>query len=171
MLFQWTVLLLLIEPNAICLQLAERNRSHITLGRKGSSIKLGSTDNKIYNTSSRYIRTTSTTETPTEPATRPPRVTTSKQTLTTSTIVKLFFPPVKPVTTMFPVHSHRLHEKLHLGLVVPHTSFGKREYTKAYKSALDELKRSNKVKFNFFKSHEISVHMAMNSLTPSPTGK
>nr|QPZ88974.1 ionotropic receptor 10 [Diaphorina citri] len=169
MLFQWTVLLLLIEPNAICLQLAERNRSHITLGRKGSSIKLGSTDNKIYNTSSRYIRTTSTTETPTEPATRPPRVTTSKQTLTTSTIVKLFFPPVKPVTTMFPVHSHRLHEKLHLGLVVPHTSFGKREYTKAYKSALDELKRSNKVKFNFFKSHEISVHMAMNSLTPSPT--
>lgn len=183
-LFHCIIFILLNEPfrNAKGLQLmSDRNRTQVQLGsgffaknsmgRKGSIIKLGSSENKIYNTSSRYIRTTSTeppiiTELPMEGTTgRPP-------TITTSTMLKAFFPDVyqRPTTTMT-AFSHRLHEKLHLGLVVPHTSFGKREYTKAYKSALDELKRSNKVKFSFFKSHEIAVHMAMNSLTPSPTGE
>ncbi|KAL1452013.1 hypothetical protein WDU94_006332 [Cyamophila willieti] len=135
--------------------------------RKGSSIKLGSNENKIYNTSSRYIRTTST-----EPPTFEPVLTTVKPVLTTSTMLKSFFTRVYAKPTLFPApaqsFSTRFHEKLHLGLVLPHTSFGKREYTKAYKSAIDDLKRS-KVKLSFLKTHEIAVHMTMNTLTPSPT--
>lgn len=184
-LFHWTLLLLLNEPfrNAKGLQLSERNRSQIQIGsgtfgkgssgRKGSIIKLGSSENKIYNTSSRYVRTTSTTAPSTTVTEMSVESSTEKAaTITTSTMLKSFFPKVyqRPVTTMTPF-SHRLHEKLHLGLVVPHTSFGKREYTKAYKLALDELKRSNKVNLSLFKSHEIAVHMSMSPLTPSPTGE
>lgn len=58
-------------------------------------------------------------------------------------------------------------KNLNVGLVVPYKSFGYREYTKAITLAKAGLQR----KLVGFRNYELTVHLSMKELTPSPTGK
>jgi len=61
-----------------------------------------------------------------------------------------------------------------VGLILPHTSFGVREYIRSVKEAVEKLTKSRGPKLNFLKKYEFSpkqVHSVMMTLTPSPTGK
>lgn len=58
-------------------------------------------------------------------------------------------------------------KNLNVGLVVPYKSFGYREYTKAITLAKAGLQR----KLVRFRNYELTVHLSMKELTPSPTGK
>jgi hypothetical protein len=62
--------------------------------------------------------------------------------------------------------------KLHIGLVVPSKSFGVREYTKAFHTALTGLQtRTSRKKLKMIYKYDIIPRYDMKSLTPSPTGK
>ncbi|XP_076386338.1 glutamate ionotropic receptor NMDA type subunit 2 isoform X7 [Megachile rotundata] len=59
---------------------------------------------------------------------------------------------------------------LEVGMVVPHKSFGVREYTKAVTSAVHSLQKSTRgPKLRFFERYDIHVKVSMKALTPSPT--
>lgn len=61
-----------------------------------------------------------------------------------------------------------------IGLILPHTNFGVREYIRSIKEAVEKLTKSRGPKFNFLKKYGFSpkeVHSVMMTLTPSPTGK
>ncbi|KOC67488.1 hypothetical protein WH47_11667 [Habropoda laboriosa] len=61
---------------------------------------------------------------------------------------------------------------LRVGMLVPHKSFGVREYTKAVTSAVHLLQKSTRgPKMRLFERYDIHVKVAMKSLTPSPTGE
>lgn len=81
-------------------------------------------------------------------------------------------------TTMVPEEDHIIHPPtvttsqenlyhLHAGMVVPYKAFGTREYNKAVNSAKYIVQR----KLNFLKNYDISVHIMMKPMSPSPTGK
>lgn len=55
-----------------------------------------------------------------------------------------------------------------IGLVVPHKSFGAREYTKAVTTTKNQLLRKL---VNMFKYYDLQYYTVMKELTPSPTGK
>lgn len=62
---------------------------------------------------------------------------------------------------------------LNIGLIAPHTNFGKREYTRAINSAVLGLQKGRGQKLTFLKDHSFqssNIHFGMMSLTPSPTG-
>lgn len=67
--------------------------------------------------------------------------------------------------------------KLTVGLIVPHTSFGAREYNRSISKAVTSLfkNRSGQTrKYDFLKKYGFSPHevrSVMMRLTPSPTGK
>lgn len=69
--------------------------------------------------------------------------------------------------------------KLSVGLIVPHTSFGVREYTRAINKAVLNLHRGHgrtkgPTRFSFLDKYEFTssqVNSTMMKLTPSPTGK
>lgn len=64
-------------------------------------------------------------------------------------------------------------EPLSIGLIVPKTNFGVREYIRAVNTAVGSLHRGRGPKLTFFKKYELnpkSVNFVMFSLTPSPTG-
>lgn len=69
--------------------------------------------------------------------------------------------------------------KLSVGLIVPHTSFGVREYTKAINKAVLNLHKGHgrtkgQSRFSFLDKYEFTpsqVYSTMMKLTPSPTGK
>ncbi|XP_076634854.1 glutamate ionotropic receptor NMDA type subunit 2 isoform X2 [Colletes latitarsis] len=59
---------------------------------------------------------------------------------------------------------------LKVGMMVPHKSFGVREYTKAVTSAVNTLQKSTRgPKLRLFERYDIHVKVAMKALTPSPT--
>jgi hypothetical protein len=63
---------------------------------------------------------------------------------------------------------------LTIGLILPYTNFGVREYIRATKGTVEKFTKSRGTKFNFLKTYEFSlyqVHLVMMSLTPSPTGE
>lgn len=65
-------------------------------------------------------------------------------------------------------------EQLHVGLIAPHTNFGKREYLRAINSAVNGLNKIRGQKLSFLSNYEFTVsnvHFDMMSLTPSPTGE
>lgn len=65
-------------------------------------------------------------------------------------------------------------KELNIGLIVPYTNFGAREYSRAINSALNGLHKSRTRKFTFFNKISFTsqnVHNVMMKLTPSPTGK
>lgn len=72
-------------------------------------------------------------------------------------------------------HHHQKHKgNVTIGLIVPHTSFGVRDYIRAIKGAVEKLTKSRGPKLNFLKKYGFSpseVHSVMMTLTPSPTGK
>ncbi|KAJ9588814.1 hypothetical protein L9F63_017852 [Diploptera punctata] len=79
-----------------------------------------------------------------------------------------------------PHHHHHQGEKkgregnLSIGLIVPYTNFGVRDYIRAVKSAVEKLAKPRGRRLNFFKKYNFSpneVHSVMMSLTPSPTGE
>ena len=65
-------------------------------------------------------------------------------------------------------------EEFNIGLIAPHTNFGKREYLKAINSAVFSLQKLKDTKLVFLKDFSFAaanVHFDMMSLTPSPTSK
>lgn len=65
-------------------------------------------------------------------------------------------------------------EEFNIGLIAPHTNFGKREYLRAINSALQTLNKLRGTKLKFLEEFSFSsanVHFDMMSLTPSPTSK
>jgi hypothetical protein len=72
-------------------------------------------------------------------------------------------------------HHHQKHKpNVTIGLIVPHTNFGVREYMRAIKGAVEKLTKSRGPKFNFLKKYGFSpmeVRSVMITLTPSPTGE
>jgi len=67
--------------------------------------------------------------------------------------------------------------ELSIGLIVPHTSFSVREYTRAINRAVVNLRKSRakgQSKFSFLDKYQFTpsqVNLTMMKLTPSPTGK
>lgn len=62
--------------------------------------------------------------------------------------------------------------QLNIGLIAPHTNFGKREYTRAINSAVLGLQKVRGQKLTFLKEHDFqpaNIHFGMMTLTPSPT--
>jgi ionotropic glutamate receptor NMDA 2B len=73
-------------------------------------------------------------------------------------------------------HGDKKHKEgnVTVGLILPHTNFGVREYLRSVKEAVEKLTKSRGPKLNFLKKFEFSnkqVHSVMMTLTPSPTGK
>ncbi|KAI9589977.1 hypothetical protein GQX74_008145 [Glossina fuscipes] len=64
-------------------------------------------------------------------------------------------------------------EQLYIGLIAPHTNFGKREYLRAIHSAVSGLNKTRGAKLTFLKDYQFeprNIRFDMMSLTPSPTG-
>lgn len=73
-------------------------------------------------------------------------------------------------------HGDKKHKEgnVTVGLILPHTRFGVREYIRSVRDAVEKLTKSRGPKLNFLKNYEFSpkqVHSVMMTLTPSPTGK
>lgn len=69
-------------------------------------------------------------------------------------------------------------ETITIGLIVPHTNFGRREYTKAVNRTVGALHksygRSKSKSYSFLDKYNFTQHavqLRMMSLTPSPSGK
>ncbi|XP_019890234.2 glutamate receptor ionotropic, NMDA 2C [Musca domestica] len=63
-------------------------------------------------------------------------------------------------------------EQLYIGLIAPHTNFGKREYLRAIHTAVSGLNKTRGAKLTFFKDYQFeprNIRFDMMSLTPSPT--
>ncbi|KAK1125529.1 hypothetical protein K0M31_005888 [Melipona bicolor] len=66
--------------------------------------------------------------------------------------------------------------KMMIGLVVPHTNFGVREYTKAVNRTVGSVRKSYRTKghkYSFLDKYDFtqnSVRLSMMTLTPAPTG-
>nr|XP_040240394.1 glutamate receptor ionotropic, NMDA 2B isoform X1 [Anopheles coluzzii] len=70
-----------------------------------------------------------------------------------------------------PIRNPAEHQ-LNIGLLVPHTNFGRREYLRSINSAVQGLQKGRGAKLTFLKDHEFqtsNIHFDMMSLTPSPT--
>lgn len=64
-------------------------------------------------------------------------------------------------------------QQLNIGLILPYTNFGVREYIRSIASAVTGLHRSRGPKLSFLKQYHFNlqqVHSVMFALTPSPTG-
>lgn len=64
-------------------------------------------------------------------------------------------------------------EQLNIGLIVPYTSFGAREYTRAINSVVSSLQRSRGPRLDWLRKYSFTpqnVHNVPMKLTPSPTG-
>jgi hypothetical protein len=72
-------------------------------------------------------------------------------------------------------HADKKHEdNLNIGLILPHTNFGVRDYIRAIKGAVEKLTKSRGPKLHFLNKFEFTpnqVHSVMMTLTPSPTGE
>lgn len=71
-------------------------------------------------------------------------------------------------------HQSTEKEEFNIGLIAPHTNFGKREYLRAINSAIQTLNKLRGTKLKFLEEYSFSssnVHFDMMSLTPSPTSK
>lgn len=65
-------------------------------------------------------------------------------------------------------------QHFNIGLIVPHTNFGKREYQRAISSAVSSLQKMRDTKLPFLRDVDFTaknVHFDMILLTPSPTSK
>ncbi|KAF7274965.1 hypothetical protein GWI33_012371 [Rhynchophorus ferrugineus] len=65
-------------------------------------------------------------------------------------------------------------EQLNIGLILPHTNFGVREYTRAINNAVAGLHRGRGRNLNWVKDRNFNpknIHNVLMTLTPSPTGK
>lgn len=65
-------------------------------------------------------------------------------------------------------------QPLHVGLIAPHTNFGKREYLRAINSAVNGLSKGRGTKLTFLSDYDLqvqNVHFEMMSLNPTPMGK
>lgn len=65
-------------------------------------------------------------------------------------------------------------QQFNIGLIVPHTNFGKREYQRAIGSAVATLQKMRDTKLPFLRDYEFTaknVNFDMILLTPSPTSE
>ncbi|XP_059477273.1 glutamate receptor ionotropic, NMDA 2B isoform X1 [Neocloeon triangulifer] len=80
--------------------------------------------------------------------------------------------PTPPPRTPPPPTVAPTREQLYVGLLVPHTAFGQREYSKAIKTAMTVLQRSRGPKFEFLNKYQFgfdNIKQDMLGMTPSPT--
>ncbi|KAK9880731.1 hypothetical protein WA026_013055 [Henosepilachna vigintioctopunctata] len=64
-------------------------------------------------------------------------------------------------------------EALNIGLILPYTNFGVREYTRAINNAVQGLHKSKGLRLNWIKKYQFlpkNIHSVHMTLTPSPTG-
>lgn len=64
-------------------------------------------------------------------------------------------------------------DSMNIGLILPHTNFGVREYIRAINSAVSGLHRSRGPRLGWLKKYNFApgnVHFFLMTLTPSPTG-
>lgn len=91
----------------------------------------------------------------------------------TVAVMALFLTRVNSTGRGSPKVRLRDKQELHVGLLVPHTSFGVREYIRAVNSAILSLQKGRGPRLKFLDAFEITpkmVHLEMMTLTPSPTG-
>lgn len=63
-------------------------------------------------------------------------------------------------------------EIFNIGIIAPHTNFGRREYLRAINSAIGTLQKTlTKGNISMFTTTNTKIHFDMMSLTPSPTSK
>ncbi|XP_020280170.1 glutamate receptor ionotropic, NMDA 2B isoform X3 [Pseudomyrmex gracilis] len=87
-------------------------------------------------------------------------------TTTTTTIAPSYGLPSKSSIT----NNQSFVTNLKVGMMVPHKSFGTREYTRAVTTAINTLQRSTRgPKLGLFERYDLHVKLAMKELTPSPT--
>lgn len=68
--------------------------------------------------------------------------------------------------------SHSHNEIFNIGIIAPHTNFGKREYLRAINSAIGTLQKTlTKGNISMFTTTNTKIHFDMMSLTPSPTSE
>lgn len=63
-------------------------------------------------------------------------------------------------------------KEVNIGLIAPHTNFGKREYLRAINNAVVNLQKWKISKLSFLKEYTFTssnIHFDMMSMTPSPT--
>lgn len=63
--------------------------------------------------------------------------------------------------------------QVNVGLILPHTNFGVREYTRARNSAVSSLHKSRGPRFKWLEKYAFTtnnIHNVLMLLTPSPTG-
>lgn len=68
---------------------------------------------------------------------------------------------------------HAKMPELNIGLIVRHTNFGVREYTRAVKNAITGLHKNKGHQFDFLRRFNFTphhVHLTLMQLTPTPTG-
>jgi hypothetical protein len=68
---------------------------------------------------------------------------------------------------------HKNKDSLNVGLILPYTNFGVREYTRAINNAVSGLHRSRGQRLDWLKKYNFTpknVHYVLITLTPSPTG-
>lgn len=63
-------------------------------------------------------------------------------------------------------------EIFNIGIIAPHTNFGRREYLRAINSAIGTLQKTlTKGNISMFTTQNTKIHFDMMSLTPSPTSE
>lgn len=65
-------------------------------------------------------------------------------------------------------------DQLNIGLILPHTNFNVREYTRAINSAVQGLGKGRNLRVEWVKNNTFTtknVHNILMTLTPSPTGE
>lgn len=63
-------------------------------------------------------------------------------------------------------------EIFNIGIIAPHTNFGRREYLRAINSAIGTLQKTlTKGNISMFTTTNTKIHFDMMSLTPSPTSE
>lgn len=63
-------------------------------------------------------------------------------------------------------------EIFNIGIIAPHTNFGRREYLRAINSAIGTLQKTlTKGNISMFTTNNTKIHFDMMSLTPSPTSE
>lgn len=90
-----------------------------------------------------------------------------------SVLLFLLLVVVRAHRSFTPLHKSPPKEQLNVGLIVPHTSFGAREYIRAINNAVSGLQRSRGPRLDWLKKYTFApqnVHNVPMKLTPSPTG-
>ncbi|KAK9754936.1 hypothetical protein QE152_g900 [Popillia japonica] len=80
---------------------------------------------------------------------------------------------LKPSSSLAAIPRDPPRNQINVGLILPHTNFGVREYTRARNSAVSLLHKSRGPRFKWLERYSFAtnnIHNVLMLLTPSPTG-